>query len=624
MSKAAFPINDLLRRKLQTSLTIATLTLSVASTLFLLLYGSRLGFNLTSATGTLTAGLTTTLTQFLLFIGILIFAVGAVLTSFIAFLMMAQRTRDFGLIKAAGCPNNLVAGYFMTELLTTTLAGCILGIILGFLMDYAAANIVFSAYQLPNFWFAPLVFVVFFVLSLIFGALPLLKASRMSPVKALSPVNYYSLTAENKHKPLSRHGITWRISTRSLYRRQSASLRIIILLSIVFILLTVSVAGGIIASGTTISWVQQTTDKNTIAIATNSMGNQYELLLSKFSGASETGVFNYSDPTLAIPETVIEQLSTLPSVNVVDSRLVLNEQVQEIDNFTIDPDTMVTSTVGGNREGNAIVIGVNPENLTGTWNVEGRFLNANDDFEAVIGDSIAQSMYTPDPSKQITLANPLVEGIAFQNNTFNIVGVCIDPINNGLVTYVPIERLENITGLSNPNLLLVTLNSSTDQSAAIAQIKTLIQSIDPNLNVFPLNSVVEKNTNFLASTWQTIMLLPLFILASAALCLVGYMMLAVDEQHQEFAVLRAVGAKPRIVIFVLAIQSLIVLISSFAVGISLGTIITLLILMPQPLVTSVTILEITGWLLAALAGMFLFSLYPAFRLAKASILKIMT
>jgi len=42
-----------------------------------------------------------------------------------------------------------------------------------------------------------------------------------------------------------------------------------------------------------------------------------------------------------------------------------------------------------------------------------------------------------------------------------------------------------------------------------------------------------KEHEFLASTWQTIMLLPLFILASAALCLVGYMMLAVDEQHQE-------------------------------------------------------------------------------------------
>jgi ABC-type antimicrobial peptide transport system permease subunit len=113
-------------------------------------------------------------------------------------------------------------------------------------------------------------------------------------------------------------------------------------------------------------------------------------------------------------------------------------------------------------------------------------------------------------------------------------------------------------------------------------------------------------------------------MVSAALCLVGYMMLAVDEQHQEFAVLRAVGAKPKIIVGILAIQSMIVLLSSFGVGVSLGTIITLIILIRQPLVTSITILEITGWFLAALVGMFIFSLYPAFRLAKASILKIMT
>ena len=115
----------------------------------------------------------------------------------------------------------------MTELLTTTFAGCILGIVLGFLMDYVAANIVFSAYQLPNLWFAPLVFVVFFVLSLIFGAQPILKASKMSPIKALSPVNYYGLTAKTNISRYQGHGITWRIASRSLFRRQSASLRIL-------------------------------------------------------------------------------------------------------------------------------------------------------------------------------------------------------------------------------------------------------------------------------------------------------------------------------------------------------------------------------------------------------------
>ena len=92
------------------------------------------------------------------------------------------------------------------------------------------------------------------------------------------------------------------------------------------------------------------------------------------------------------------------------------------------------------------------------------------------------------------------------------------------------------------------------------------------------------------------MFLPLFTLASAALCLVGYMMLAVDEQHQEFAILRAVGAKPRIIVNISAIQSAIVLLSSFAVGISLGVITTLLILMTNPIVTSLTIAEIVTWL----------------------------
>ncbi len=119
------------------------------------------------------------------------------------------------------------------------------------------------------------------------------------------------------------------------------------------------------------------------------------------------------------------------------------------------------------------------------------------------------------------------------------------------------------------------------------------------------------------------MLLPLFTLASAALCVVGYMMLAMEEQHQEFGILRAVGAKPRIIINISAIQGAIVLFSSFAVGISFGVITTLLILMTNPLVTNLTIGEIALWLLAALVVMFILSLYPAFRLAKISILKVM-
>jgi ABC-type antimicrobial peptide transport system permease subunit len=625
MIKANFALNDLRRRKMQTSITITTLTLSVASTLFLLLFTDRLGLDETSVSGTLTLGLTAIFSQFTLFVGVLIFIIGAVLTSFVAFLMMAQRTRDFGLIKAVGCPNSLVGGYLMTELLTTTLIGCLLGIGFGFLIDYGVSSIVFSGNEPPNSWFAPLVFVPFFVLAFFFGLQPILKAARMSPIQALSPVHYYGLTTNtSRHKALSHSALTWRVASRSLFRRQSASIRIIFLLTIVFILLTVSVGGGIIASGTTTSWVQKTVDLDTVTIAHASMGIQYKLLLSKFSGAAEIGNFDYSDPRMAIQNGVVKQLNALPSVNLVDSRLVLMKQVGEVSNFTVLPDTGQTMSVGDSRQGNAIVIGINPENLVGSWFVQGRFLGANDNLDAVVGDSIAHTLYSADSRKNIVLSDPLLESIEFQNNTFDIVGVCVDPLNNGLVTYVPIEKLMNITGIYNPNLLMVKLNPYIDRSAAITQIQTAIQAIDSDLTVLDLNDVVTKNTNFLASTWQTIMLLPLFTLTSAALCLVGYMMLAIDEQHQELAVLRAVGAKPKVVISILAIQSILVLLSSFAAGIPIGTIITLIILMQHPIATSFAVLQISGWLLAALIGMFLLSLFPALRLAKTSILKIMT
>jgi ABC-type antimicrobial peptide transport system permease subunit len=135
---------------------------------------------------------------------------------------------------------------------------------------------------------------------------------------------------------------------------------------------------------------------------------------------------------------------------------------------------------------------------------------------------------------------------------------------------------------------------------------------------------VEKNIGFLGAIWSVIMFLPLFTLIAATLCLIGYLVLAIDEQRQELAVLRAMGTKPKTVVTILAVQSVIVLFSSFAVGISLGIITTLMILTPQPVVTSFTILEIAGWLFAALVAMFLLSLYPAVRFAKKPILKIMS
>jgi ABC-type antimicrobial peptide transport system permease subunit len=616
MSRASFPVKDLLRRKLRTSLVIISLTCSVASALFLLLFSGRIGFGITSvAENTLTRGLSVVFSQFVLFVGILIFAVGAVIVSFVVFLMMAQRTSDFGLMKAAGCPNGLVFSYFMTELLIVTVVGCLLGVAFGLVADFVVANLgTFQVYQKsPDLWLAPLVFAAYFVLALVFGTKPILDAARLSPIKALSPMQYFGLSSGVRFKALSRSRLNLRIASRSLFRRKSTTIRIVLLMSIVFILLTVSIAGGIIANDTTKSWVEDAIGGDVVVIAHESMGNQYKLLLSKFFGAKESGDFDYLDGKLSISDTILQQLNTLSGIANVDARLIWKGRVQEVSNFTIDPETLATIPVGDDREGDSLIVGVDPKKVTATWFMKGQFLKTEDELEAVIGDSIAQTMFS----------QPLVQSIRIQDKTFSIVGVCFDPINNGKVIYVPIQKLQNINRAFNPNIVFVKLDPLVDQTAALTRIKDAVQSANSDLTVFELNVVLEKSLGFLGSTWSTVMFLPLFTLTSATLCLIAYIMLAVDEQRQEFAILRATGAKPKTVITILAVQSIVVLLSSCAVGISLGIITTLLILVPHPVVTSITIIEVAAWLFAALIGMLLLSLYPAAKFARTPLLKIM-
>ena len=616
MYETYFPVNDLLRRKTQTSLIVGSLTLSVASTLFLMLFSSRIGVGITSASeGVLTLGLSNLFSQFIRFVGVLIFIVGAVLTSFLVFLMMTQRTKDCGLMKAAGCPNALVFGYYMAELLIVTTASCALGVVVGLGADFVSSRVSsFEAFRHPaNLWFVPLVFVTFFVLAIVIGAKPLLNASRLSPVDALSPVRYYGLTTETKVRTFSKSMLTYKIATRSLYRRKTATVRIVFFLSIVFILLSVSIAGSVIARDTTTSWIHEASGKNVILIARENMVAQYRLLQSAFVGADENDFFNYDDPSLAISDTVIQRLGEIDGVAKVDDRLVLKERLHEVANFTIDPDTLATIPVGDNREGDALIVGVDLADLTGKWYTQGRFLETKDTLSAVVGDSIALSMFS----------QPLSQSVSTRNQQFAIVGVCVDPVNNGRVVYVPLKTLQNMTGGFSPNMILASLDSSIDHVVVMNQIREALEGTGSKLVVFDLDETAQMNIDFLSSTWSIVMLLSFFTLTSAALCLTAYVVLTIDEQRQEFAFLRAVGAKPRTVTAIVAVQSIIVLLSGCGFGLSLGTIATLIILMRQPVVTSFTIMEIALWLFTALVGMFALSLVPAVKLAKAPLLKLM-
>jgi putative ABC transport system permease protein len=272
--------------------------------------------------------------------------------------------------------------------------------------------------------------------------------------------------------------------------------------------------------------------------------------------------------------------------------------------------------VGDSRTGTSLVIGIEPSDVLSQWFLNGNFLSENGTSEAMIGDTLAASMFS----------QPLVQSIMLLKREFPIAGVCVDPLNNGNVTYVPLNDLQNITGIPQPNIIMIKIDAAANRkeiqdriNAAIANTTSSTKSI---VEVTLLDKTVAKQSGFLSYVWSTIMLLPLLSLAAAALSLIGYVALTVSEQRQDFGILRAVGAKRRTVAKIVMLQNLLVLLSSWATGVALGIMITLLILIPEPLVTNSTVVELSAWLSIALAVLFFSSLYPVLALMRKPILEV--
>jgi ABC-type antimicrobial peptide transport system permease subunit len=380
----------------------------------------------------------------------------------------------------------------------------------------------------------------------------------------------------------------------------------------VFILVTVSVAGGIIANRTTKNWTERAVGRNVILIAHKDVCRQYGALLSKFHQAETISQINFTKEEYLIPENILDELRSMADL-AIDSRLVIETQIKEVQAIVFGETTGETTTVGDSRKGISLVIGVEPGKVLNDWFLDGELLRENQSSDAMIGDTVAAELFT----------RPLVQNVTVLGENFGIVGVCVDPLNNGNVTYVPLETLQNLVGVTRPNIILARTGASASYEGAVIQIRANVTALNYDFEVVELNEILDRSLSFLDYTWSAIMLLPLLSLSAATLCLIGYVVLSMNEQRQEFAILRAVGAKPKTILKIVATQTLLILLSSWAAGISLGIMITLLTLIPEPFVTAYTIIDIASWLLLAWVAIFIISLYPALRFARKPILELM-
>lgn len=618
MSEISFPIKDLSRRRQQTALTVLGLAIATASTLFLIMFGSNIGFEITfiARGGRLTSGFYNIFSQFILIVSILNIIVGPVITSFLVHLAMTARMRDIGVMKASGCLGDSIFAYFFTGLSLLVFLGTIAGIILGVTAYYFSTifldTLGFSVSQNLNLAAILIVSFISILFSHIFGALPIHKAAKAKPTEAMSPIYKLGTTAGLGRKIPSKLGFTLKVAYRNLVRRKSATSQAIICLTAVLTLTTVTITGGMIANKTTTSYVERAIGRNIVLVGHSILTEHYVSLLSQFFEEKETTQIDYFRSEFFVSESLIGNLENIQGVNEVDPRLILEMSVHEVPGIVVDPIEQTGAVIiGDSRSDEALILGVKPESVVNDWLIFGRKLGENDQDATVIGDSLAVNIFDAAQNQSIRVFDE-------SNLPYSIVGVCVDPLNNGKVVYMPLKTLYRDTGQSGYNLVFLQIDPK-ENPKVLAQIENMASK--EKLNILELDTVLDKHVNFLDNIWSLVMFLPLFSLATAAVSLLSYLMLSVSGQQHEFGVMRALGAKPRSIIRIVFSQALLIILVSGAIGISAGLFITFWFLIPDPAISQSTIVSVSAWLIVVLAFLSVSSLYPALKALKKTVVE---
>jgi ABC-type antimicrobial peptide transport system permease subunit len=614
MSEISFPVKDLTRRKMQTALTILGLIISTAATIFLILFGTSVGFDVSYlfVGGRLASGFYNIFFQFIIIVSLLNLLTGPIVTSFLTHLTMSGRMRDIGIMKASGCLSGSISAIFVTELSLLVIFSTITGIAFGVAAYYIATSFLnalgFVVSQTLNILEIIFISFILIIFSHIFGILPILKASKAKPAEVMSPLYQFGTRVSAGKKIPSKLGFTFKVVYRNLVRRKTATLQAILCLTLVLTLTTVTIAGGIIADQTTTNYAERAIGRDVIIVGHLTITERYVDLISQFLETKELEQINYLDQEFRIPESLIPQLKEISGVYKVDPRLILKSSVREIPGVIPDPaDETQIIFIGSNRVEDALILGVEPENVVNDWLIDGRTLEKGDKKATVIGDSLAATMFELPFNQTIKL---------FEENElpfYSIVGICVDPLNNGQVVYVPIESLYKDLGQQGYNLLFLEIDSS-EKSRILAQIETEISG--ENLRFVELNHVLDEHVNFLNDVWSLVMFLPLFSIATAAISLFSYLMLSISGQQHEFGIMRALGTKPKSLMKIVIYQAFLIILVSAAIGISVGLLITFKFLIPEPLISQDALISIGGWLLLIIGILCASSLYPALKAVK--------
>ncbi len=594
-----FATKSLQRRGFHSYLAFLGLTLTVATTTFLLLLGqdlaTRLGIDSSMRS---TFGISWLISAYLVLALGLIGIVGLLSTSYLVSSMISQRMRDIGVIKAAGALPGRLLSYVTFEAFLVIFSSCLVGGLSALLIfaswSWPSVSLFKQVGPVPNAGATVLIVVpmISFLLSYVVASFRVRRIVGSSSVNAISK-QLYNLDLKSLGKPLriKSLGSAFNLATRNVSRDRGFN-KTLLSIGICIFLSMIVLSGALVSAHTSASYVIRAMPPDVLIVATSRIHNQYVSLGTSFSSTAPVPSMDYLNQSNIIIPQLVAAFRAIPGVGTVDTRLITvglvtgyvkahfasNQDTGENINTQIIPEVETGSA-------QALIVGVNATTAIGDWYTSNGFLQSSDQpYTIIAGDSLVGNIV------QMPFNLSQVSAFGFR---YDVKSALVDPLNAGRVLYAPVQTLQRNLGVNGYNVLLLKVNSDP---AVLSAVTRLASSY--GLVVGSQDAILNSNLGFLNGTWSYIFLIPILTLALTCGILLSYLATNFSRRFNDYVVLKVLGASVWYRLRLLLWESWGVLAISMLIAIPVAWAVSIFFLVPDPSV-SVADLELSTLVLAS-------------------------
>jgi len=576
----SYASKDLKRRPFRSSLVLISLTSVIASTTFIFLFGNVLIDVTTFSTeGALSTSMGMFFSSFVWAILLLVFCLGIVVVSATISMEMLTRRRDIGLMKAVGTTTDSIFDFFMAQSVIILLAGIVFGLVFGsvlYLLGMAWLSSIFTELQFvksfPLLQIGILAF-VYLIAGYYSAQKPIYDTVQESPSLSLNP-DVGSKVSRSGF--LDGIGLSFQIAAKATGRRIRGTRRTIISLFLSFTIASLLWIGGGVVETTSRSFMQRSMGTNIVAVGNPALLEAYYSAYSLYGTGLNDSVDFLNSANMINNSMVADLQASLDSAHF-ETRLIVYSDVQEGQAIIWNDVIQNYETVGENRQGTAVLVGVNWDSTLSDWYYQG--LRVSNSSQVWIGGTLAEKMFT----------DPLVESLRVHGESLAVKGLVFDTLNEGNVAILNINALRNYFGVTGSNLLLIQIPTYDDSTI------NLIQSIAESYGygIYRQEDVLNQNFQAIHSIWILLNPLALIALIGAFVGLLNYLLVSVFSRLRDYVIMKNIGAKPYFLAKVIFAEGLDMGIRAGIPALFVATLLSIYSLIPDATVPTLAYIPVT-------------------------------